>query len=205
MTNLDSIWKSRSITLPTKMHLVKAMVFASSHVWMWELDNKNGWKPKNWCFSTVVLQKTLGNPLDCKVIKPVNPKENQPWIFIGRIGAEAKAPNTLATWWEEQTHWKRPWGQERLKAWVEEDYRGWMASLTQWARVWANSGRWCRTGKPGVLQSTVSTESVTTEQLNNNKGKAGTCGHRSQAGAKWVAFLGRSTVVFLSVGSSKVP
>ena len=66
--------------------------FSSSHVWMWELDHKEGWALKNWCFQTVVLQKTLESPLDSKEIKPVNPKGNQPWIFFGRTDAEAEAP-----------------------------------------------------------------------------------------------------------------
>ena len=66
--------------------------FSSSHVWMWELDHKESWLPKNWCFWTVVLEKTLESPLDCKEIKPVNPKGNQSWIFIGRTDAEAEAP-----------------------------------------------------------------------------------------------------------------
>ena len=82
MNNLDSILKSRDITLPTKIHLVKAMG-------MWELDYKESWVPKNWCFWTVMLEKTLENPLDCKEIKPVNPKGNQSWIFISRTDAEA--------------------------------------------------------------------------------------------------------------------
>ena len=64
--------------------------FPSGHVWMWELDHKEGRALKNWCFWTVVLEKTLDSPLDCKEIKPVNPKGNQPWIFIGRTNAEAK-------------------------------------------------------------------------------------------------------------------
>ena len=89
--NLDSILKSRDITLPTKVHLVKAMVFSSSHVWMWELDYKESWAPKNWCFWTVVL-KTLESPLDCKKIQPVYPKGDQSWIFIGRTDAEAETP-----------------------------------------------------------------------------------------------------------------
>ena len=80
------------ITLPTKVHLVKAMVFSSSHVWMWELDYKESWAPKNWRFWTVVLKKTLESPLDCKEIKPVNCKGNQSWIFIGRTDAEAETP-----------------------------------------------------------------------------------------------------------------
>ena len=92
MTNLDSVLKSRDITLLTKVHIVKAMVFSSSHVWMWELDHKEGWTPKNWCFWTVVLEKTLESPLDCKEIKPVNSKGNQPWIFIGKTDAEVEAP-----------------------------------------------------------------------------------------------------------------
>ena len=73
-------------------------------------------------------------------VKPVNPKGNQPWIFIGKIDAKAKS-STLATWWEEPTHWKRPWCWERLKAGGEGDDRGWdgrMASLTQWTWVWAD-------------------------------------------------------------------
>ena len=65
--------------------------FSSSHVWLWELDNKENWVLKNWCFWTVVLGKTLESPLDCK-IKPINPKENQSWIFIGRTDAETEAP-----------------------------------------------------------------------------------------------------------------
>ena len=68
------------------------MVLPVVHLWMWELDHKEGWAPKNWCFRTVGLEKTLENPLDSKEIKPVNPKESQPWIFIGRIDAEAEAP-----------------------------------------------------------------------------------------------------------------
>ena len=83
MTNLDSIFKSRDITLPTKVCLVKAG-FSSSHVWMWELDCEEGWAPKNWCFWTVVLEKTLNrSPLDCEEIQPVHPKRNQSWLFTG--------------------------------------------------------------------------------------------------------------------------
>ena len=92
MTNVDNILKSREITLLTNVYIVKAMVFSSSHVWMWELNHKEGWVPKNWCFRTVVLEKTLESPLDCKEIKPVHPKGNQSWIFTGRTDAEAEAP-----------------------------------------------------------------------------------------------------------------
>ena len=92
MTNLDSILKSRDITLPTKVCLVKAMLFPSSRVWMWDLDHKESWAPENWCFWTVVLENTLESPLDCKEIQPVHPKRNQSWIFFGGIDAKAVAP-----------------------------------------------------------------------------------------------------------------
>ena len=92
ITNLDSILKSRDITLPTKVHLVKAMVFSSGHVWMWKLDHKEGWAPKNWCFWTVVLYYTFESPLDCKGIQPANPKGDQSWIFIWRADVEAETP-----------------------------------------------------------------------------------------------------------------
>ena len=92
ITNLDSILKSRDITLLTKIHLSPSYGFSSSHVWMWELDYKESWVLKNWCFWTVVLKKTLESPLDCKEIQPVHPKGNQSWIFIGRTDAEAETP-----------------------------------------------------------------------------------------------------------------
>ena len=91
MTNLDSIFKSRDITLQTKVRLVKAL-FSTSHVWMWDLDYKESWAPKNWYFWTAVLEKTPESPLDCKEIQPVNPKGNQYWICIGRTDAEAETP-----------------------------------------------------------------------------------------------------------------
>ena len=90
MINLDSIFKSRDIT--DKDLSSQSCGFSSSHVWMWELDNKKDWVPKNWCFWTVVLEKILESPLDCKEIQPVSPKGNQQWIFIGRTDAEAEAP-----------------------------------------------------------------------------------------------------------------
>ena len=99
MTNLDSILKSRDITLPTHVCIVRAMVFCmygfihtySSHVWMWELDHKESWAPKNWCFWTMMLEKTFESPLDCKEFKPVNPKGNKSWIFINKTDGEAEA------------------------------------------------------------------------------------------------------------------
>ena len=87
--NLDSVWKSSDITLLTKIHYSQSYGFFISHLWMWELDHKEDWASKNWCFQTVVMEKTLESPLDCKEIKPVNPKGNQPWIFIARRDAEA--------------------------------------------------------------------------------------------------------------------
>ena len=88
-TNIHSILKSRHITLLTKVHLVQAMVLPSSHVWVWEMNHKEGWALKNWCSWAVVLEKTLESLLDSKEMKPVNPKWNQSWIFIGRTNAEA--------------------------------------------------------------------------------------------------------------------
>jgi len=108
MTNLDSILKSRDITLPTKVHLVKAVVFSSGHVWMWELDYKESRVPKNWCFWTVVLEKTLESPLDCKEIQPVHPKGNQSWVFIGRTDAEAETPILWPPDVKNQLIWKDP-------------------------------------------------------------------------------------------------
>ena len=101
MTNLDSVLKSRDIILPTKVCIVETG-FSSSHVWMWELDHKEGWVPKNWCFWTVVLKKTLESPLDCKEIKLVSRKGNQSWIFIGRPNTEAEA---LILWPPDVKSW----------------------------------------------------------------------------------------------------
>ena len=124
MTNLDSILKSRDITLPTKICLSQSYGFSSSHVWMRELDYKESWDPKNWCFWTMVLEKTLESPLDSKEMEPVSPKGNQSWIFIGKTDADWSS-NTLATWCEELTHWKRTWCWGRLNAGGEGDDRGW--------------------------------------------------------------------------------
>ena len=91
MTNLDSVFKSRDNTLQTKGRVVKGMVFPIV-VWTWELDHKEDWALKNWCFWTVMLEKTLESPLNRKEIKPVHPKGNQSWIFIGRTDAKAETP-----------------------------------------------------------------------------------------------------------------
>ena len=91
MTNLENILKQRHYCAD-KCPYSQSCGFSSSHIWMWELDHKENWTPKNWCFWTVVLENTFESPSDCKEIKPVNPKGNQPWIFIGRTDAEAVAP-----------------------------------------------------------------------------------------------------------------
>ena len=122
---------------------------------MWELNHKEGWAPKNWCFWTVELEKTLESRLDCKEIKPVNPKGNQSWIFIRRTVAETEAP-IFGYLRQRADTMKWSWFWERVRARGELNDRGWdgwMASLTQWTWVWVNSGNWWWTGRPGVLQS----------------------------------------------------
>ena len=129
VTNLDSILKSRDITLSTEVHLVKAMV---SYVVMYECDSwtiKKADKKNNWCFWTEVLEKSLKSHLDCKEIQPVYPKGNQSWIFIGRTGAEAETP---ILWPPDVKNWltgKDPeagkgWGQEE-KGMTEDEMVGW--------------------------------------------------------------------------------
>ena len=124
---------------------------------MWELDYKESWAPKNWCFWTVVLEKTPLSPLDCKGIEPVHPKGNQSWILIGRTDAEAGTP---IFWLPDEDNWLTgkdlDAGKDWLKAGGEGDNRGWdgwMASPTQWTWVWVSSACWWWTGRPGVLQS----------------------------------------------------
>ena len=91
MTNLDSILNGRHYFV-NKGLSSQSNGFSSSHVWMWELDYKESWAPRNWCFWTVVLEKTLESPLDSKEIQPVHPKGNQSWMFIGRTDAKAETP-----------------------------------------------------------------------------------------------------------------
>ena len=110
-------------TFMFKVLLVKAMVFPSSHVWMWELDYKENWVLKNWCFWTVVLEKTLESPLDCKEIQPLNPKGGQSWIFIGRTDAEAETP---ILWSPHAKNWLigKDWRWEE-KGMTEDAMAGW--------------------------------------------------------------------------------
>ena len=113
--HLGPSWGGQAgVNLVTICHHAKLLqydwLYSSSPVWMWGLDHKESWAPKNWWFWTVVLEKTLQSPLDCKEIQPVNPKGNQPWIFIGRIDAEAETP---MLWLPDVKNWlrirKRPW------------------------------------------------------------------------------------------------
>ena len=124
--------------------------FSSSHVWMWELDYKESWVLKNWCFWTAVLEKTLESPLDCREIQPVHPKGNQSWIFIGGTDVETETP---ILWPPDAESWHiekdpdsgKDWGQEE-KGMTDDEMVGWHNRLN-----WINSGSWWWTGKPGVL------------------------------------------------------
>ena len=132
LTNLDSIWKSTDITLLTKVHLIKAMVLPVVKYGC-EFNCKEIWAPKNWCFWTVVLEKTLERPLYCKEIKPVNPKGNQSWIFIRRTDADAETP---VLWPSNAKNWllgKDPdagkdWRQKE-KGMTEDEMVGWHRQL----------------------------------------------------------------------------
>ena len=129
MTNLDSILKSRDITLPTKACLSQSCGFSSSHVWMWALAYKERWALKNGCFWTVVLEKTLESPWDCKEIQLDHPKGNQSWIFIGRTDAEAETPILWSPDMMNWLIWKVPdagkdWRPEE-KVMIEDEMIGW--------------------------------------------------------------------------------
>ena len=167
MTNQDSMLKSRDITLPTKVRLVKAMVFPVV-IWMWELDYKESWA-QNWCFWTVVLEKTLESPLDCKEIQPVHPNGDQFWVFIGRSDVEAETP---ILWPPDEKIWligKDPdagkdWGQEE-KGMTEDEMVGWHHRLNGQGFGWTprvGDGQ----GGLACCCSCGHKESDTTEQLN---------------------------------------
>ena len=152
MTNLDSILKSRDITLSTKVRLSKC--FSSGHVWMWELDYKESWAPKNWCFWTVVSEKTLESSLDCKEIQPVHPKDINPGCSLGGLMLKLKlhyfghliriADSFEKTLMLGKIEGRRRRGWQRMRCWV--------ASPIQWTWVWVDSGSWWCTGRPGVLR-----------------------------------------------------
>ena len=129
MTKLDSILKNQRHYLAKEGPSSQSYGFSSSHVWMWELDYKESWAPKNRCFWTVVLEKTLEYPLDCKEIQPVHPKGNQSWIFIGETDAEAATP---ILWPPDMKNWligkdpdaEKDWRQE-AKGMKEDEMVGW--------------------------------------------------------------------------------
>ena len=144
--------------------------FSINHIWMWELDSKERWVPKKWCFWTVLLKKTL-SPLDFKAIQPVYPKGNQPWIFIERADAEAEIP---ILWPPDTKNWltrKNPdagkdWRKEE-KGMTEDMFGCYHPNMTQWTWVWVSSRSWWWTGKPGLWQNPGGHKELeTTEQLN---------------------------------------
>ena len=168
MTNLDSILKSRDITLPTKVHLVKAMVFPVVLYGCESWDYKESSALKNWCFQTVVLEKTLESPLDYKEIQPVHPKGNQSWIFFGRTMLKLKL-QYFGHLIKELTPWKRPWCWERLKAGAEGDNRGWVVGWHHrldghefQQALWVGDGQ----GSLACCSPWAHKELETTEQLN---------------------------------------
>ena len=167
MTNLDRLLKSRHY-FTDKGPYSQSYDFSSSHVRMWELEHKESWAPKNWCFWTVVLEKTLESPLDCKEIKPVNPKGNQSWIFIGRSDADAETP---IFWPPDVKNWRigkdpdagKDWRREE-KGTTEDEMVGWHHRLnglqferapgvgggqggllccSPWGHDWTSKLNWC--------------------------------------------------------------
>ena len=143
--------------------------FYSSHVWMWELDYKESWALKNWCFWTVMLDKTLESPLDCKEIQPVHPKGDQSWVFIGRTDAEAETPILWPPDMNSWLIWKDPdagkdWGQEE-KGMTEDEMVGWHHWLDGRESEWT-PGAGDRQGGLACCDSWGRKESDTTEWLN---------------------------------------
>ena len=128
MVNLDRVLKIRDITLPTKVPIVKDIVFPIV-MYGWELYHKESWELKNWCFRTVLLEKNLESPLDCKEIKPINPKENQPWIFIRRANAEAEAP---ILWPPDPKNWLIGKDRDAGKNWRQEEKETTEDEMVEW-------------------------------------------------------------------------
>ena len=143
--------------------------FSGGHIWMWELDCEESWALKNWCFWTVVSEKTLESPLDCKEIQPVHPEGNQSWVFIGRTDVETETPVFWPPDAKSWLIWKDPdalkdWRQEE-KGMKEDEMVGW-ASRTQWRWVWVSSRSWWWTERPGMLQSMGSQRVDMPQRLN---------------------------------------
>ena len=155
MTNLDSILKSRDVTLPTKVHLVKAMVFpvVMCGCGSWTIKKTEHWRTdafELWCWRKLLRVPWTTRRSNQSILKEINAEYHwKDWCWSWNS-------STLATWCKELTHLKRPWCWERLKAGGERDDRGWngwIASPTQWAWIWVSSGSWWWIGKPGMLQS----------------------------------------------------
>ena len=154
MTNLDSIIKMQRHHFANRDLSSQSYGFSNSHVWMWELDHKESWAPKNWCFWIVVLGKTLESPLDCKEIKPVHPKGLQGLALEGlmlKLKLQILWPPDAKSW----LIWKDPdaGNDWRLEEGDDRGWDGWMASPAQWTRAWVSSGSCWWTGKPGMLPS----------------------------------------------------
>ena len=152
MINLDSILQSRDITLPTKVHLVKAVVFP---VVMYGFESWTVKKAEHQRSNAFELWWRRLLRRDCKEIKPLNHKRNRSWRFIGRTDAEAEVP---ILWPPDVKNWLIGKDPDAGQDWRQEEkgvtgWDGWMASLTWWTWIWAGLGSWSRTGKPGVLQS----------------------------------------------------
>ena len=167
MTNLDSILKSKDITLPTKVHLVKAMVFpvVMYGCESWTIKKAEHWRTDFW---TVVLEKTPVSPLDCKEIQQVHPKGDQSWCSLEGLMLRVKLQYLGHLTWRVDSL-ERPWCWEGLGAGGEGDARrwdGWMASLTRWTWVWVNSGSGDGEGGLACCDSWVRKDSDMTEQLN---------------------------------------
>ena len=156
MTNLDSILKSRDITLLTKVCVVKTD-FSSSHVWIWELDHKEGCVLKNWWFQAVVLEKTLMSPWTARRWNQSILKEVSPEYSLEGLTLKLKLQyfDHLMRRVDSLEKTLMP-GKIEEKGGDDRGWDGWMASLTQWVWIWANSGRWWRTEEPGVLISVPS-------------------------------------------------
>ena len=154
MTNLDNILKKQRHNFANKCPSSQCHGFSSSHVWSWELDYKESWVPKNWCFWTVVLEKTFESSLDCKEIQPVHPKGDQSWVFIGRTVAEAEDP---ILWPLETKNWLIGKDPDAGKDWRQEEKGPREDEMVEWHHwldgLWTSSGSWWWTGKSGMLQS----------------------------------------------------
>ena len=168
MTKLDSILKQRHY-FANKGLSSQGYGFSSSHVWLWELDCEESWAPKNWWFWTVVLEKTLESPLDCKEIQPVHPKGDQSWVFIGRTNVEAETPIFWPPDAKSWLIWKDPdagkdWGQEE-KGTTDDEMVGWHHRLNGDGFGWT-SGVGDGQGGLACCGSWDCKESDTTDWLN---------------------------------------